>query len=346
MGNENLIFTYGGAAKALKQVIGRMMPAGVFVVADTNTCNLLPLPDYPTHVIGTGEDAKTLDTACGVWDAMEDAGVTRKWAMVCIGGGVVTDLGGFCAAAFKRGIPNINVPTTLLAAVDAAAGGKTGVNYHGLKNEIGFFAEPAAVVIDNSLFATLPEEHLRSGVGEMLKHGLLDRPEHWHKVAALADADPASEAFLPILERSVAVKQRIVAEDPTEKGVRKALNLGHTVGHAIEEFCLEKGQPVPHGYAVAWGLVAEMVISSLAEGFPTDELTTLCAVVRNIYGPMPVGCNDYDRLLALMANDKKNDRKGNINFTLLQAPGIPKINRTPDTDTIVAALDIARDRLC
>lgn len=345
MKKSNLIFKYRGASKALRQSIEQLAPAGVFVIADTTTCNLLPLSEYPMHIIGTGEDIKNLHTACRVWDAMEDAGVTRKWAMVCVGGGLVTDLGGFCAAAFKRGIPAINVPTTLLAAVDAAAGGKTAVNYHGLKNEIGFFAEPAAVVIDNSLFASLPGEQQRSGLAEMLKHALLDSPEHWHEVAQMVDVDPASKAFLPILKRSVAVKQRIVSLDPTEKGLRKALNFGHTIGHAIEEFCLEKNHPVPHGYAVAWGLVTEAVISSLAEGFPTDELSTLSAIVRNMYGPMPVGCNDYDRLLAFMAGDKKNDDRRAINFTLLKSPGQPLLNCTPPKDTILTALDIARDRL-
>lgn len=345
METEHLIFAYRGAKEALEECITRLAPRGVFVVADTNTCRLLTLPGVPMHIIGTGEDVKTLSTACQVWDAMENAGVTRKWVMVCIGGGVVTDLGGFCAAAYKRGIPTINVPTTLLGAVDAAVGGKTAVNYHGLKNEIGFFAKPAAVVIDNSLFATLPERELRSGYAEMLKHGLLDSPKHWHEVANMADIDVASEDFLPVLEKSIAVKQRIVASDPTEKGLRKALNSGHTVGHAIEEFCLEKGMAVPHGYAVAWGLVTEAVISSLTFDFPTEELSSLCHLVRNIYGPMPVGCNDYDRIIELMAGDKKNDDKKAINFTLFHAPGQPVTDCIPTRDTIVTALDIARDRL-
>ncbi len=345
MTSERMIFTHGGAMQALEQEIARLQPAGIFVVSDTNTSGLLPLQKYPGYVICTGEEAKTLETAREVWDAMEAAKVTRKWVMVCVGGGLVTDLGGFCAAAYKRGIPHINVPTTLLGAVDAAVGGKTAVNYNGLKNEIGFFAPPRAVIIDNILLATLSSEELRSGLGEMIKHSLIDSPEHWHKIAALEDFNPSGEEFLQLIEQSVAVKQRIVEEDPTETGLRKCLNYGHTVGHAIEEVCLEKSAPVPHGYAVAWGLVVETVLSTLNEGFPTEQLATLCTLVRNIFGPMPVGCKEYDRILELMGHDKKNDTNGLPNFTLLKEVGQPVINRTADRADIITALDIARDRL-
>lgn len=342
---SSLIFAHASAHTALQQLLEQISPSGVFVISDTNTCSLLPLPEFPGHIIGTGEEAKNLETATSVWDAMEGAGVTRNWVAVCIGGGVVTDLGGFCAAAFKRGIPCINIPTTLLAAVDAATGGKTAINYHGLKNEIGFFAKPAAVIVDNTFFAGLPEEQIRSGYAEMIKHALLDSPGHWHEIVKHADTNIADEVFTPILKQSISVKQRIVEVDPTEKGLRKALNLGHTAGHAIEEICLEKGNPVPHGYAIAWGLVAEAVLSTLLQDFPTYELATLCSMVRNIYGPMPIGCNDYTRVLALMSHDKKNADSQAVNFTLLKAPGNPIINCTPTTNDITTALDIARDRL-
>ncbi len=344
---------------ALSGFIGEMAPSGTFVVADDNTARLvLPrldaLASLPCVTIPAGDDHKTLATLESVWQAMQRAGVTRRWLVVNVGGGMVTDLGGMAAATFKRGVPCVNVPTTLLGAVDAAVGGKTAVNFGGLKNEVGVFAMPAEVIISTRFFDTLPTTELRSGFAEMLKHALLDSPA---ATDALLDypiedinATPSFgrgqvDDLLPLLEQSVRLKQRIVEQDPTEQGLRRVLNLGHTVGHALESHALASGHPVPHGYAVAWGLVAELVISHIRQnGLDSALLHRFATRVRQLYGAPRVTCDDYPTLLSLMHHDKKSEA-GEINCTLLGAPGSPMPGCHVSDDEVSAALDITRDLL-
>lgn len=329
----------------LRRIVDGLNPGRVFVVTDSNTAVLNPLPEAIPISIAAGDTNKNLEQASVVWDALSRARATRHDLLVNVGGGVVTDLGGFAAATYKRGMPFVNVPTTLLGAVDAAVGGKTGVNFGGYKNQVGVFAPAAAVIISTVYYGSLPTAELLSGYAEMLKHALLDGPAQ--TAAALATditaADP--DTLLDMLRQSVAVKQRIVAADPTERGLRKALNLGHTVGHALEELALERRQPVPHGYAVAWGLVTAAVLSRMLAGLDSDTLQQVAAYVRSHYPAPAVSCDDYPRLLQLMANDKKNTQAGVITFTLLQAPGAPLTDRTVAADDITAALDITRDLL-
>ncbi|MDE6498325.1 MAG: 3-dehydroquinate synthase [Muribaculaceae bacterium] len=346
------IYYCDNPAHAIEDALASAGAPQLFVVADDNTARMcLPLlaaavPSVAAATVLTlrpGDEAKTLSAAESLWRQLTDAGATRKSMILNLGGGMVTDLGGFVAATFKRGMPYINVPTTLLGTVDAAVGGKTAVNFAGLKNQVGVFAQPAATFISTCFFDTLPERELLSGYAEMLKHALLEGPE---ALAAALDCDiialdPAT--LLPLLRESVATKERIVAADPTERGLRKALNLGHTAGHAIEELALEKGALVPHGYAVAWGLVVELVLSHTECGMSTQWLYPVAACVRRLYGSMPVECSDYPRLLALMAHDKKNTSPDTTNFTLLEAPGRPRIDCTAAPEAITAALDIARD---
>lgn len=328
----------------------------LFVVADDNTARLcLPLlaadspavASAPLLAVRPGDDAKTLDAAAGLWQQLTDAGATRRSAILNLGGGVVSDLGGFAAATFKRGMQYINVPTTLLGAVDAAVGGKTAVNFAGLKNQVGVFAPPAATFISTCFFATLPREELLSGYAEMLKHALLSGEDATGDILAcdIAAAAASPAGLLELLRASVTTKERIVAADPTEQGLRKTLNLGHTAGHAIEELALEKGSPVPHGYAVAWGLVVALVLSHTERAMSTARLYDVAARVRELYGAPSVDCDDYPRLLALMAHDKKNASPEAITFTLLDAPGHPCIDCTVAAPAIIAALDIARDLL-
>lgn len=236
----------------------------------------------------------------------------------------------------------VNVPTTLLSAVDAAVGGKTGINFGGYKNEIGVFNEADAVVISTRFFPTLPAEELKSGYAEMLKHGLLESEAEFRSLLASDPGELSADDLLRLLERSVEVKRRIVEADPTEKGLRKALNLGHTAGHAFESLAMRRGRPVPHGYAVAWGCVVELVLSHLCEGFPSADLHLFAGYVRRNYGAPSITCSDYAELLELMSHDKKNSR-GHINFTLLRRPGELRLDVTPDEKEITAALDIFRD---
>ncbi len=282
---------------------------------------------------------KTLDTLTRVWDKLQSYGATRHSLMVNIGGGMVTDLGGFAASTFKRGIAYINIPTTLLAMIDASVGGKTGINYGGLKNEIGVFNNARSVILDTAFLHTMDRENILSGYAEMLKHGLISTRERW---ASLIHFDPTTEHITSaMVADNVSVKQHIVAEDPTEHGIRKALNLGHTIGHAFESLALER-QPILHGYAVAYGLMAELYLCCVKMGFPTDTMRQTVAFIKEYYGRMAITCDDYPRLIELMHHDKKN--VGNaVNFTLLSDIGDIHIDQTATEDEIKEALDFYRE---
>ena len=341
--------------QALTAAIAEVRHDQLFVLVDDTTERLcLPVISSfqcmkPAHtiVIGSTDANKTLDSLSHVWAELQRMGATRHSLMVNLGGGMVTDLGGFAASTFKRGIPYINIPTTLLSMVDASVGGKTGINFGGLKNEIGIFNNARSVILDTEFLRTMDRENILSGYAEMLKHGLIDCEEHWATLLRPSSDDQLSivNCQLPItsVQRSVAVKQRIVTEDPTEQGLRKALNLGHTAGHAFESLALER-QPVLHGYAVAWGLVVELYLSCVKTGFPTDKMRATVSFIFEHYGRMSITCDDYPRLLELMHHDKKNE--GNtINFTLLGAIGDIRINQTATEAEIKEALDFYREGL-
>ena len=254
---------------------------------------------------------------------------------------MVTDLGGFAASTFKRGINYINIPTTLLAMVDASVGGKTGINFNGLKNEIGVFNNANTVILDTQFLKTLDAENIRSGYAEMLKHGLISEDKMWAELLNYDLENPDLQKLSQMVADSVAVKERIVTEDPTEHGIRKALNLGHTVGHAFESLALQR-EPVLHGYAVAWGLICELYLSCIKTGFPTDKMHQTVRFIQEHYGKMTITCDDYPTLLELMTHDKKNVA-GVINFTLLGEIGDIRINQTATIEDIYEALDFYRE---
>ncbi len=348
---QKLIFT-SEPARELDTLIFGYAPSGLFLLADTNTARLV-VPQLMEHSpalaaaqvieITAGDDHKSLDALAHVWHRLSDSGATRHSMLVNVGGGMVTDLGGFAAATFKRGIRFINLPTTLLGAVDAAVGGKTGINFAGLKNEVGVFAKACAVIISTRYFGTLPHSELLSGYDEMLKHALIESPQALAQALDydLGSADPGQ--LLPLLERSVRVKERIVTEDPFERGIRRALNLGHTVGHAFESKAMAAGTPVPHGHAVAWGLVVDLILSHIHLGFDSAILRQVAQFVSDNYPAPSLKCSDYGTLIELMRHDKKNVDAATINFTLLRAPGDVCIDCTASPDEISAALDIFRD---
>jgi 3-dehydroquinate synthase len=291
--------------------------------------------------IGATDQNKTLESLSHVWTELQRGGATRHSLMVNLGGGMVTDLGGFAASTFKRGLNYINIPTTLLAMVDASVGGKTGINFGGLKNEIGVFSTARSVILDTIFLKTMDHENLLSGYAEMLKHGLISDDAHWAELISF-DLDVVDYHQLSrMLEESVKVKERIVEEDPTERGIRKALNLGHTVGHAFESLALRR-TPVLHGYAVAWGLICELYLSCVKTGFPTDKMRQTVRYINENYGRMPITCNDYPILLELMTHDKKNEGDS-INFTLLGDVGDIRINQTASKEEIEEALDFYRE---
>jgi 3-dehydroquinate synthase len=350
---QNILFT-NNVAEALEKVVEKLEPISIFVLVDTNTAKFV-LPQLQAQselvksakviTIPAGDINKNLDTLTLVWRELTTAAATRNTLLINIGGGVVTDLGGFAAATYKRGMFCVNIPTTLLAAVDAAVGGKTGINFNGLKNQVGAFKEPDAVIVSTCFFNTLPEEEMLSGYAELLKHSLLKNKKEFARAlrfnprAALASPDD----FLNILRDSVKIKANIVKKDPTEKGLRKSLNLGHTAGHAFEELSLERANPIPHGYAVAWGLVIDAIISSMLLDMNSEILRTLVNFVKDHYGIYNISCKDYPTIIKLMRHDKKNIDPDHITFTLLKEPGKVMLNAVVSTEQISAALDIYRD---
>lgn len=343
-------------AAALEALIDEMNPSGVFVLVDTNTEYFVwpklreqagkRLSGAELITVKSGDLNKNIESLAGVWRALNRRGASRGSLLVNLGGGIVCDLGGFAAATFKRGIRFINVPTTLLAAVDASVGGKTGINLDGYKNEIGVFRPADAVVVSTCFFSTLSDHELLSGYAEMLKHALLEGPAALAEALA-AEPDKAtvsSDDFLPVLRRSIEFKQAVVESDPCEKGLRRVLNLGHTAGHAFETFAMTvRHAPLSHGHAVALGLCVELVLSHLLEGFPTDRMYPFVEYVKRHYSPLAVTCDDYPALLDIMSHDKKNPDPANISFTLLRAPGDAVAGVTVAPDDIRAALDIYRD---
>ena len=340
---QNLIFT-NDVEEAIERLKANMAPNMIVFIADVNT-SCIALGQERMIVIPDGDTGKSLATVCRVWDALEDFGATRHSLVINLGGGMVTDLGGFAAATFKRGMRFINVPTTLLGAVDAAVGGKTGFNYNGLKNEIGAFAPASDVIISTRYFDTLPVEEMKSGFAEVIKHAMLsDHDEFLRLMEHDFNAPIDHNNLLERLRHSVQVKCDIVARDPNEQGERKALNLGHTVGHAFESLAMKRGKPVPHGYAVAWGLVTEAVLSHILLKFPSEDVHLLGNFVRDNYRDFPFTCDDYDELLDLMRHDKKS-RDGEITCTLLTHIGDYRIDQTVSPDDVTAALDILRDHL-
>ena len=289
-----------------------------------------------------GDVAKNLDTLSSIWQQLTEKGASRHSLLINLGGGVVTDLGGFAAATFKRGIDFINIPTTLLSMVDAAVGGKTGINFAGLKNEIGAFRSAVDVIVDTTFLRTLDNENICSGYAEMLKHALLHNAAMWAEHLEQDLQHPDYEALARLVQQSIEVKERIVGEDPHEKGLRKALNLGHTFGHAFESLALSQGRPVLHGYAVAWGIVCELYLSSVLLGFPSAHFHPTVRFVRETYGQFSFTCKDYDRLLDYIRHDKKNVG-GQTNFTLLASIGQIRLDCHANRDLICEALDFLRE---
>ena len=321
----------------------------IFVLVDETTNKLcwslvkdyLCLKDAQTIVIGATDRRKNLDTLVHVWESLQQGKATRHSLLINLGGGMVTDLGGFAASTYKRGINFINIPTTLLAMVDASVGGKTGFNFGGLKNEIGVFNDAEFVLLDTNWLQTLDEENIRSGYAEMLKHGLIADDTMWAELINFNIAQPNLHQLAFMLDKSVRIKERIVAEDPHEKGIRKALNLGHTFGHAFESWAMKR-QPILHGYAVAFGLIAELYLATTQTDFPTERMRQTVNFIRSYYGSLPITCNDYPELIELMHHDKKN-RGNEINVTLLGGIGDIRIDQTITEEDIKEALDFFRE---
>lgn len=292
-------------------------------------------------VVPSGEKNKKTDSVAKIWDFLSKNGADRKSLLINIGGGMLTDLAGFAASTFKRGIDFLNVPTTLLSQVDASVGGKTGINFNGLKNEVGTFKEPVAVIINTDFLKTIDHENFVSGFAEMIKHGLIKSPDHLEELKTFDLQNIDYDVLETIISHSVDVKKYFVANDLTENNIRKALNFGHTAGHAFESLAMEKNKPVLHGFAVAYGMIAELWLSAKKCGFPQNDLVELTNWLLKIYGKISIEKNDFERIFELMTHDKKNE-SGRINFTLLSKTGEIKINQHCEKELISEALEYFR----
>lgn len=335
---------------SLAEAIEKCPHDRLFILTDEHThrlClpqlqNIPAIQDATEIIIGAEDVHKNLETLASVWQALSEQGATRHSLLINLGGGMVTDLGGFAAATFKRGIAYINIPTTLLSMVDASVGGKTGINFNGLKNEIGVFAPASSVLLETEFLRSLDAHNFFSGYAEMLEHGLISTPEHLAELLSFDTEQIDYAALKAMVGRSVQVKENIVEQDPKEHGIRKALNLGHTIGHAFESLALAENRPVLHGYAVAWGIVCELYLSHIKTGFPKEKMRQTIQFIKENYGAFAFNCKQYDRLYELMLHDKKNTA-GIINFTLLKEVGDICLNQTADKETIFEVLDFYRE---
>lgn len=294
--------------------------------------------DYPHSLIEipAGELHKNLETCQIIWRAMMEARADRRSLAINLGGGVIGDMGGFCAATFKRGMDFIQMPTTLLSQVDASIGGKLGIDFMQVKNSIGVFCNPQGVYIDPRFLQTLPPRELRSGFAEIIKHALIADREQWEQLKNITDLEQVNWPALVV--PSLRIKQRIVEIDPFERGLRKALNFGHTIGHAVEGYALETDAPLLHGEAIAVGMIAESYLSHQQSGLSEVDLEEITAFIRRIYQPLPIDPVSFPELLALMANDKKNKSQA-INFSFIPEAGQVQVDQTSDPDAILASLD-------
>ena len=318
----------------------------VFVLTDANVASYYPtiVGEFPHYIVQAGDSHKSLHSVEMVWQFLLENGATRDALLLNVGGGMITDLGGFVAATYMRGIRCVNIPTSLLAMVDASTGGKTGINILGVKNLVGTFTMPLATLVDPSFLDTLPAEELLSGYAEMLKHGLIADPTHFNALLALELQMPYSELLAPLLADSIQIKQRIVASDFQEKGVRKALNFGHTIGHAIEETYAEQRRAVAHGYCVLWGMVAELYLSVIKMGCPRNVLTQMSHLMISLYGRPECNCRQVETLKHWMLKDKKNfveasSSRPQISFTLLRNVGKTVVDQTVSDSELDEALE-------
>lgn len=340
----------GNLERDLVNAISECEHDRIFVLTDETTqqlCwpkikNFKALKNSTPIIIKATDTHKNLDTLSQVWQALSNGGATRHSLMINLGGGMVTDLGGFAASTFKRGIDFINIPTTLLAMVDASVGGKTGINFGGLKNEIGVFSDSRFVIINTQFLDTLDHDNICSGYAEMLKHGFISDERTCAELVTFDLDTPDLSQLQRMVAESIKVKERIVEADPHEHGIRKALNLGHTMGHAFESFAMRRGTPILHGYAVAYGLISELYMSARKTAFPTDRMHQTVRFIRENYGTINITCDDYPTLIELMHHDKKNT-SGIINFTLLGNVGDIRINQTANEEEIKEALDFFRE---
>ncbi|TDG36543.1 3-dehydroquinate synthase [Pedobacter changchengzhani] len=330
--------------EALKILLESNKYSKVFILADENTSEIcLPVfqslmddfSDFDLIETSAGEENKNIDFCIGIWKTLLDFEADRKSLIINLGGGVITDMGGFIASTYKRGIDFINVPTTLLSQVDASVGGKTGIDIDNVKNMVGTFTLPQMVFIETEFLKTLPQRELLSGFAEMIKHGLIYDKAYYEKLKTTDYLTPSAQDIY----RSVEIKNEVVTIDPHEKNLRKILNFGHTIGHAIEGYSLANDKnPLTHGEAIAIGFVCEAALSIKNSGLTKDELKDIGNYILSLYPKYEIKKGSFDALLELMKSDKKNE-DGNILFSLLETIGKCTFNCRVSKADILSSLD-------
>lgn len=307
----------------LNEFLAKLNPSKLIILVDENThehCLPTFLANLETEIpfeiieIEAGEEMKTIETATHLWEILSEYETDRKSLLINLGGGVITDLGGFVASTYKRGIKFINFPTTLLGMCDASIGGKTGIDHQFLKNIVGTFAQPEMIFVYPEFLKTLPFEELRSGFAEMLKHGLIADGKHWLDLISMEEL--SAENIYPFIETSMRIKENVVEKDFKEQNIRKTLNFGHTVGHAVESLFLQQGTPILHGEAVAIGMICETYLAVLEGLIQKDTAFAIIENIRKFYPDQNIADFNVDDILSLMSNDKKNS-ENKINFSLI-----------------------------
>ncbi|MHA6727770.1 3-dehydroquinate synthase [Chryseobacterium sp. A301] len=333
----------------LNDWIEDLRPSQLLILVDQNThhhCLPTLLGNLRTEIpfeiieIEAGEELKNLDSALQLWEILAEFHTDRKALLINLGGGVISDLGGFVASTYKRGIPFIHIPTTLLSMCDASIGGKTGIDFQFYKNLIGTFEFPKAIFVYPEFLETLPEEQILSGLAEMLKHGLILDSKHWEHLTTLPKYNAKSLA--PLIQRSMELKQSVVEKDFKEQNLRKALNFGHTVGHAIESLYLKSGMEVTHGHCVAIGMVIETQLSLARGVLEASQAYSIQQKLLSLYPVLPIESFSNESLLEIMRHDKKNEALENINFTLLCEIGNSLVNQGVSESEILLVLDTYR----
>lgn len=327
------IFIGSGLMEKIPTLLDIKKYSKIFIITDQNTKPLflkklistLPIKSGSID-LPSGEKAKNIESIKKIWEALVKGQYDRKSLVINLGGGVICDMGGFAASTFMRGLDFLNIPTTLLAQVDASVGGKTGIDFAGIKNLIGAFDQPMAVIVDVDALATLPKREFLSGFSEIIKHGLICNEKYFEKITSKHPLQFTDKELIGIIAKSIQIKADIIEEDETEENNRKILNFGHTVGHAIESLSLESASPLLHGEAVSIGMFIEAKISHQMKLIPAADLQLIKQSLINADLPVSVNLTEVDKVIKLMRSDKKNE-KGKINFTLLDGIGKAIINQ-------------------
>jgi 3-dehydroquinate synthase len=327
-------------ATSLSQFLASNTYSKIAVLCDQNTyqyCfpkikSLLPSGTLLMQ-IPSGEEAKTLQSCQRIWEFMTEAKLDRKALMINLGGGVIGDMGGFCASTYKRGIDFIQIPTTLLSQVDASVGGKLGIDFYSsdgnvFKNHIGVFNQPKTVLIDTAFLETLDPRELRSGFAEVIKHCLIADKQKWEQIRQTAYTE---QNWTDLVQHSVDIKKLITEEDPHEKGLRKILNFGHTLGHAVESYFLNTKKKLLHGEAIAVGMISESYLAMKLGYIQPEELAEISNFILSIYGKAEISDKEIKHILPLTRQDKKNEHDS-ILFSLLEKVGEANFNIALDDD--------------